>query len=116
MPITESQPPNEQELKELAAKFNVEGNRLIVLSVKRESVTESGIVIPDSAEEERPMKAYVVGVGTSERAKKFKIGDKVLCAKWRFEDFKFEDQDMKVLKLDKSDDNPNGEVYAKLNQ
>lgn len=85
------------------------GDRIIVKPLEAEKVTQSGIIIPDSAEKEQKSQGEVVAVGDGERIKKLglKIGDKVLYGKYAGDEFKEDDIEYKILSVsyeeDKSD-------------
>ena len=64
-------------------------NHLFLEPLEEEKVTKSGIVIPDSAEKERPTKGKVVAVGEGKKNEKgeltpmsVKVGDTVLFKKY----------------------------------
>lgn len=65
------------------------GSRLFIKPAEDEKTTKSGIVIPDTADKERPMKGRVVAVGPGKRDNNgnripmsVKIGDVVLFRKY----------------------------------
>lgn len=55
------------------------GDRILVQVIEAESITSSGLVIPDAARD-KPSEAFVTAVGDS--AKDVKIGDKVVFSKY----------------------------------
>ena len=64
-------------------------DRVFLEAVEEDRVTKSGIVLPDTAEKERPVKGRVVAVGDGKRTEKgermplsVKIGDLVLFKKY----------------------------------
>jgi chaperonin GroES len=64
-------------------------NHLFLEPLEEEKVTKSGIVIPDSAEKERPTKGKVIAIGEGKRNEKgeltpmsVKVGDTVLFKKY----------------------------------
>lgn len=64
-------------------------NHLFLEPLEEEKVTKSGIVIPDTAEKEKPVMGKVVAVGPGKKNDKgelqpmsVKIGDKVLFKKY----------------------------------
>ena len=64
-------------------------NHVFIEPVEEETTTESGIVIPDTADKERPIKGKVVAVGEGKRdddgkliPMSVKIGDMVLFKKY----------------------------------
>ncbi len=73
------------------SKINVKpmGGRILVLPIEEEEKTESGLIIPDTAEKEKPQQGEVVALGTgkvTEEGKKVdfqvKKGDKILFKKY----------------------------------
>jgi chaperonin GroES len=69
--------------------FKPLSNHLFLEPLEEEKVTKSGIVIPDSAEKERPTRGRVVAVGPGKRNEKgeitpmsVKVGDTVLFKKY----------------------------------
>lgn len=57
------------------------GSRVLVKILAEDSVTASGLVIPDTAKE-KGQKGEVVAVGDDEEMIKVKVGDRVLFAKY----------------------------------
>ncbi|MCQ6962823.1 co-chaperone GroES [Methanolobus chelungpuianus] len=66
------------------------GERVLIKSIKKAEVTESGIYIPDSAQEERK-EGIVVGVGTFEdgKALPLKAGDHVIYGGYKSDEIDF---------------------------
>jgi|SRR5882724_5442277 len=69
--------------------FKPLSNHLFLEPLEEEKTTKSGIVIPDSAEKERPTRGKVVAVGPGKRNEKgeiipmsVKVGDIVLFKKY----------------------------------
>ena len=65
------------------------GSRIIIEPIEEDKTTESGIVIPETAEKERPIKGKVLAVGpgrvtdSGERVPvSIKVGDTVLFKKY----------------------------------
>jgi chaperonin GroES len=57
------------------------GSRVLIRVLEQDSVTASGLVIPDTAKE-KGQKGEVVAVGDDEEMIKVKVGDQVLFAKY----------------------------------
>ena len=80
------------------------GSRVLIEPLEAEEVTKSGIIIPDSAKEERSEgKVIAIGSGLVDgKEYKFsvKVGDKVLYGKYSGEEVKIEGKDYKVVKED----------------
>jgi chaperonin GroES len=69
--------------------FKPLSNHLFIEPLSEEAVTKSGIVLPDSAEKEKPMQGTVIAVGPGKLNDKgeripmsVKVGDKVLFKKY----------------------------------
>jgi len=84
------------------------GDRVLIRPLQEEinSKTKSGIILPDSDEKERPEKGEVIAVGEGkyENGKlmpiKIKKGDKVIFAKYGYEEVKIDDEEYLILKED----------------
>jgi len=79
------------------------GDRIVVLPADRETVTASGIVLPDTAKE-KPQEGTVIAVGTGkllesgERvAPEIKEGARVLYSKYSGTEFKLDDKEYLIL-------------------
>lgn len=64
-------------------------DRVVIEPAKQEEVTESGIILPETAEKERPQQGKVVAVGPGKRTDdgklielEVKVGDTVLFGKY----------------------------------
>lgn len=77
--------------------FKPLSNHVFLEPVEEEKTTASGIVLPDTAEKEKPVKAKVVAVGPGKKNDKgepqpmaVKIGDVVLFKKYGPDEFELE--------------------------
>ena len=78
------------------------GDRILIEPLKAEEVTRAGIIIPDSAMEERS-EGKVVALGSGiVKGKKYefsvKVGDKVLYGKYSGEEVKIDGKEYKIIK------------------
>jgi chaperonin GroES len=80
------------------------GDRVVVRPVAKEEKTlASGIIIPESADKERPGKGTVVAVGPGKREDgaitpmTVKEGDEVLFSKYGFDEIKLDGQEYYIL-------------------
>lgn len=78
------------------------GERLVIQKLEKEETTESGIVLPSSAQEE-PQYAEVVAI--SEQIKEeaeghIKVGDRVIYSKYAGTDVSLDDEDFIIVKLE----------------
>ena len=74
-------------------------DRVLVEPSAAETKTNSGIIIPDTAQE-KPQKGKIVAVGkgTKEHPVSVKVGDKVLYGKYSGTDLKYEGKDYLIMK------------------
>lgn len=78
-------------------------DRVILKSIKKESVTKSGIFIPDSASKERPFMYEVVAIGPGKKDSNMwwiKVWDKVLCGQYSWDEVKVDDEEYKIVWID----------------
>ncbi|MFH1426935.1 MAG: co-chaperone GroES [Patescibacteria group bacterium] len=80
------------------------GDKIIVKPIEKENITKSGIIIPDTADKERPEQGEVIAIGpgkildNGQRAEmNVQIGNKVLFKKYSPDEFKLEDEELLVL-------------------
>jgi chaperonin GroES len=88
----------------VASKIRPVGDRVVVRPAEKEEVTKSGIVIPDTVKE-KPQEGTIIAVGSGKINDKgdrtpleVKEGDRVLFAKYGGTEFKFEGEDLLVLR------------------
>ncbi len=72
------------------------GARVLVRIVEEESVTKSGLVIPDTAKD-KPQRGEVVAVGDDEEMIKVAAGDLILFAKYAGTELKLDGDDYLIL-------------------
>ena len=90
----------------MATKVKPLLDNVLVELRKEDKVTESGIVLPDTASEEKPQEGLViaVGAGKTEDGKlvvpEVKKGDKVLFAKYSGTEIQIDNKDHLILKSD----------------
>lgn len=72
------------------------GGRVLVQVVEEESVTKSGLVIPDTAKE-KPQRGEVIAVGDDEETIKVTPGDLILFAKYAGTELKLNGEDYLIL-------------------
>lgn len=83
-------------------------DRLVIKPVEEEQKTSGGIIVPDTATKEKPVRGEVIAVGPGkfdENGKRMpmdvKVGDEVMYGKYAGTEFKQDDQ--KLLIVDYSD-------------
>lgn len=72
------------------------GSRVLVQMLEEESVTASGLVIPDTAKE-KPQKGVVAAVGDDEDLIKVAVGEKVLFPKYTGTELRLENKDYLII-------------------
>jgi chaperonin GroES len=72
------------------------GARVLVRVVEEESVTKSGLVIPDTAKD-KPQRGEIVAVGDDEELIKVAPGDLILFAKYAGTDLRLDGEDYLIL-------------------
>lgn len=78
-------------------------DRVVVKPASREEVSASGIIIPDSANREKPERGIVVAVGNGKYEDgdllpmTVKVGDTVLFTKYGFDEVKIDGQEYFIL-------------------
>ena len=82
-------------------------DRVIIMPIEKEDVTASGIVIPDTANKEKPQKGKIVAVGPGRiddsgkvLPMNVKVGDTVLYGKYSGDEVKIDNIEYKILHED----------------
>jgi len=80
-------------------------DHILIEPIKREEKTESGILLPETAEKERPEQGKVAAVGPGKKAKdgkviplEVKVGDRVLFTKYGPNEIKIDDKEYLIAK------------------
>ena len=78
------------------------GDRIVVSPTKESEKTKSGIILPETADKEKPAQGKVVSIGSGEKIKKsgVKKGDEIVFEKYAGTEFKIGDMEYKILKED----------------
>lgn len=83
------------------------GDKIILKPIEEDEVTKSGIVLPDTAEKEKPEKAEVIAVGpgkTLDNGQKSEmtvsVGDKVLFTKYGPNEIKIDGEELLIASID----------------
>ncbi len=86
------------------AKLKPTSDHIVVKAIEEEITSKSGIVIPETANKERPMKGEVIAVGPgkmlengSVKKMEIKKGDKVLFTKYGPTEVKVDGEELLVL-------------------
>lgn len=82
-------------------------DKIIVQPIEEDEVTKAGIVLPETAEKEKPEKGKVLAIGpgklleNGQRAEmSVKVGDKVIFKKYAPDEIKVDDQEYLVISDD----------------
>ena len=88
----------------VSLKIQPLGDRVVVKASTRESVTKSGIVLPDTAKE-KPQEGEILAVGPGKvldngkrTTLEVKVGQKVLFAKYAGSEFKMDGEEYLILR------------------
>jgi chaperonin GroES len=73
------------------------GDNILVKLIKKDVKTKSGIILPETASEEKPQEGKVAGIGDSPKIK-VKKGQKVLFAKYSGTEVKIDGEEYLILK------------------
>lgn len=76
------------------------GDNVLVKVKKQEKKTESGIVLPETADDERPQIALVVAIGDNDKKIKVKPGQNVIFAKYSGTEIKVNKEEFLILKAE----------------
>ncbi len=72
------------------------GSRVLVRVTPEESVTPSGLYVPDTAKE-KPQRGEIVAIGDDTDLIKVAVGDRVLFPKYTGTEIKVEDEDHLII-------------------
>ena len=80
------------------------GNRVVLKSLPEEEVTKGGIILPDTAEKEKPEQAEVIAIGPGKLLDDGKrsemevsVGDKVIFSKYSPTEIKLDEEEYLVV-------------------
>lgn len=80
------------------------GDRVVVHGLSQEEVTKSGIVLPDTAKEEKPEQGEIIAVGPGKLLENgqraplaVKVGDKVVFKKYGPDEVKIDGEEYLIL-------------------
>lgn len=80
------------------------GDKLVVEPQELETKTKGGIVLPDTADKDKPMRGKVLAIGTGKyldgkvHPLQVKVGDKVLFGKYAGTNVKLDNTDLLVMR------------------
>lgn len=74
------------------------GDRVLVTPLEEDTTSPSGIIIPDTAQRERPKQGKVIAVGALEDAVDIKVGDIVLFSDYGFDTIKVDGEEYYIIK------------------
>ncbi|OIO48582.1 MAG: co-chaperone GroES [Parcubacteria group bacterium CG1_02_41_12] len=80
------------------------GDRVIIKALEEEQISKSGIVLPDTADKEKPEQGEVIAAGPGKRLDNgeiaplsVKVGDKVVFRKYSADEIKINDEEVLVV-------------------
>lgn len=82
----------------MSDKIKPLGDNVLVRMRKQERKTKSGIVLPDTADDEKPQIGEVMAVGDDSKKIKVKAGDKIIFAKYSGTEIKIDNEEFLILK------------------
>ncbi len=78
-------------------------DRVVLKAVEKESITKSGIYIPESANKEKPYMYEVVAIWPGKKDSdmwSIKVWNKVLCSQYAWDDVKLDWEEYKIIWID----------------
>ena len=93
-----------KKMTNLAEKFQPLHDRVAILPREAETTTAGGIVIPDTADKDKPIQGTVVAIGTGKyidgkvHPLQVKVGDKVLFGKYSGTSVKLNERELLVMR------------------
>ncbi len=80
------------------------GNRVVLKSLPEEEVSKGGIILPDTAEKEKPEQAEVIAVGPGKllddgkrSEMEISVGDKVIFSKYSPTEIKLDEEEYLIV-------------------
>lgn len=91
-------------MSKMSSKIRPLSDRVVVEASEIETTTKGGIVIPDTADKDKPSKGTIIAVGTGRyvdgaiQPLQVKVGDKVLFGKYAGTNIKLDTQEYLVMR------------------
>ncbi len=84
------------------AKLRPLGENVIVKPLEAETLTKSGIVLPDTVSKEKPMRGKIIaiGMGSEDKSLEAQVGDTVVFTKYAPTEIKVDGEDLYILGFD----------------
>jgi len=82
----------------MSSKVTPLGDNVLVKVKKQEKKTKSGLVLPDTADDEKPQIGEVVAVGDDSEKVKVKVGQNIIFAKYTGTEIKLDSVEYLILK------------------
>lgn len=82
----------------MAIKVKPLGDNVLVKVKKQEKKTKSGLVLPETADNERPQKGEVVAIGDDKEKIKVEEGNLVIFARYSGTEIKVDEEEYLILK------------------
>jgi len=90
------------------SKLKPMGSRLIVEPIIQNEVSKGGIILPDTADKEKPIQGKVIAIGPGKTLSNgqrevldLKVGDKILFEKYGSDEYKVEEKEFLVVDYDR---------------
>lgn len=84
-------------MKSETPKIKPLGENILVIAQKEPAKTKSGLVLPDTATQDRPQEGEIIAVGESEKIK-VKKGQKIIFAKYSGTEIKIKEKEYLIIK------------------
>ena len=78
-------------------------DRVVLKPIEKESITKSGIYIPETANKEKPYMYEVVAIWPGKKDSQMdsiKIWDKILCSQYAWDDVKIDWEEYKIIGIE----------------
>jgi len=78
-------------------------DRVVLKAIEKESITKSGIYIPDSANKEKPYMYEVIAIWPGKKEsnmESIKVWDKVLSSQYAWDDVKIDWEEVKIIGIE----------------
>ena len=92
----------------LKTKLQPLGSRLIVQPIEINETTKSGIILPDTADKEKPVRGKVIAIGKGKILENgqreiidIKVGDEILFEKYGTDEYKIDKEEFLVVDYEK---------------
>jgi chaperonin GroES len=91
-------------MSQITPKIRPLSDRIVVMPQELETKTKGGIVLPDTADKDKPMRGKVIAIGSGKYADgkvhplQVKVGDEILFGKYAGTNFKLDEKEYLVMR------------------